>query len=90
MSTNKNPFEIRLETLKMAKEMMDQAYATQMDMIHQALEQWKEAGKDAQEFLAEYTPKMYQPKKLLRKRKNFMSTSQPNQVRKNSYETICL
>ena len=37
MSTNKNPFEIRLETLKMAKEMMDQAYATQMDMTHQAL-----------------------------------------------------
>ena len=51
----------------MAKEMMDQAYATQMDMTHQALEQWKEAGKDAQEFLAEYTPKMYQPKEVVAK-----------------------
>lgn len=67
MSTNKNPFEIRLETLKMAKEMMDQAYATQMDLTHQALEQWKEAGKDAQEFLAEYTPKMYQPDEVVKK-----------------------
>ena len=51
----------------MAKEMMDQAYATQMDLTHQALEQWKEAGKDAQEFLAEYTPKMYQPQEVVAK-----------------------
>ena len=63
---------------------MDQAYATQMDMTHQALEQWKEAGKDAQQFLAEYTPKMYQPQEVVAKHKNFMSTSQPNQLRKNS------
>ena len=27
-------------------------------------EQWKETGKDAQEFLAEYTPKMYQPQEV--------------------------
>ena len=67
MNVNKNPFEIRLETLKMAKEMMDQAYDSQMDMTHQALEQWKEAGKDAQEFLAEYTPKMYQPQEVVAK-----------------------
>ena len=36
-------------------------------MTHQALEQWKEAGKDAQEFLAEYTPKMYQPQEVVAK-----------------------
>ena len=67
MSTNKNPFEIRLETLKMAKEMMDQAYSTQMDMAHHAMEQWKQAGKDTTEFLAEYTPKMYQPDEVVKK-----------------------
>ena len=67
MKINKNPFEIRLETLKMAKEMMDQAYDSQMNLTHQALEQWKEAGKDAQEFLAEYTPKMYQPQEVVAK-----------------------
>ena len=67
MSTNKNPFEIRLETLKMAKEMMDQAYDSQMNLTHQALEAWKEAGNDAQQFLAEYTPKMYQPQEVVAK-----------------------
>ena len=65
--SNKNPYEIRLETLKMAKEMLDQAYHTQMDLTYQTLEQWKEAGKDAQKFLSEYTPKMYQPEEVVSK-----------------------
>jgi len=69
--SNKNPFEIRLETLKMAKEMLDQANAQQMDMIHHALDQWKEAGKDAKEFLETYTPKMYQPEEVVAKAKEF-------------------
>jgi hypothetical protein len=69
--SNKNPYEIRLETLKMAKEMLDQAYATQMDLTHQAMEQWKEAGKETQEFLAEYTPKMYQPDEVVNKAQEF-------------------
>jgi cysteinyl-tRNA synthetase len=55
----------------MAKEMLDQTYNTQMDMTHQALEQWKEAGKDAQTFLAEYTPKMYQPNEVVNKAQEF-------------------
>ena len=81
--SNKNPYEIRLETLKMAKEMLDQAslkmakemldqaYATQMDLTHQAMEQWKEAGKETKEFLAEYTPKMYQPDEVVNKAQEF-------------------
>lgn len=69
--SNKNPFEIRLETLKMAKEMLDQTYQTQQDMMYQALEQWKEAGKDAQSFLSEYAPKMYQPDEVVSKAKEF-------------------
>jgi adenosine deaminase len=69
--SNKNPYEIRLETLKMAKEMLDQAYHSQMDMTHQALEQWKEAGKDAKEFLSEYTPKMYQPTEVVKQAQEF-------------------
>ena len=69
--SNKNPFEIRLETLKMAKEMLDQAHAQQMDIMYQTFEQWKDAGKDAQEFLEKHTPKMYQPEEVVAKAKEF-------------------
>ena len=35
---SKNPFEIRLETLKMAKEMADQQFQLQMDFMHRMME----------------------------------------------------
>lgn len=71
--TSKNPFEIRLETLKMAKEMMDQSYHAQESMMYQAMEQWKESGKDTQRFLAEHMPEMYKPEQVVEKAKQFYS-----------------
>lgn len=64
---NKNPFEIRLETLKMAKEMMDKQLELQEQFMYQMLEQAKESGKDIQETLDKYTPDMYNPTKIIEK-----------------------
>ena len=42
--TSKNPFEIRLETLKMAKEMLDQQLEFQNNLMYQMVDQTKETG----------------------------------------------
>ena len=41
---NKNPFEIRLETLKMAKEMLDKQFDIAIETSKSSMEMWKEAG----------------------------------------------
>jgi len=64
---NKNPFEIRLETLKMAKEMMDQQLNLQEQFMYQMIDQAKESGKDIRETLDKYTPEMYNPTKVIEK-----------------------
>lgn len=66
-SSNKNPFEIRLEILKMAKEMMDRQYDENVSLAHTMVSEFKEQGKSAQDFLSEYTPKMYQPSEIMEK-----------------------
>lgn len=68
---NKSPFEIRLETLKMAKEMMDRQYEDNVSIIYSAMETWKAAGKSHEQFLAEYVPKMYQPTDVIQKANEF-------------------
>jgi len=65
--SNKNPFEIRLETLKMAKEMMDKQVEMQEQFAYATLDAWKEQGKDIADFWAQYTPKMYQPAEIVKK-----------------------
>ena len=67
MSTNKNPFEIRLELLKMAKEMMDRQYDQNVALAQQAFAEFKTAGKTAEDFLKEHTPKMYDPQEIMKK-----------------------
>ena len=64
---SKNPFEIRLETLKMANEMMDQTYDLQIQQMHMAVDVLKEEGKPVQQFLSEYAPKMYNPSEIVSK-----------------------
>ena len=44
-SSNKNPFEIRLEILKMAKEMMDRQYDENVSLAHTMVAEFKEQGK---------------------------------------------
>ena len=42
---SKNPYEIRLETLRMAKEMADQQFQLQMDFMHRMIDENQETGK---------------------------------------------
>lgn len=68
---SKNPFEIRLEALKMAKEMLDNQYQEQLGLAHASMEAWANAGKDYKEFFEQYTPKMYQPKEVIEQAQQF-------------------
>ena len=70
---NKNPFEIRLETLKMAKEMLDKQYDMAVETTQKSMQMWKNAGKSQEQFLAEYVPKMYQPQEVVKTANEFYS-----------------
>ena len=63
--TNKNPFELRAELLQMSKDMLDKQFDAQMELAKHAAEAWEQSGKDAKEFLAEVTPKMYSPECIM-------------------------
>ena len=43
---SKNPYEIRLETLKMAKEMADSKYCLQQDIMYRMIDQAMEKRED--------------------------------------------
>lgn len=64
--SNKNPFEIRFDTLAMAKEMLDRQYETSMTVFYEALDQAKTQGKDLQEVKEKYMPKMYDPQEIMK------------------------
>ena len=51
---SKNPYEIRLETLKMAKEMADQQFNLQMDFMFRMMDQSTEEGKSIKDAFKEY------------------------------------
>ena len=65
--TNKNPFELRFDVLKMAKEMMDQQYDIAQNQFYQMIDNAKEQNQDIAEVFEKYTPKMYQPKEIMEK-----------------------
>ena len=64
---SKNPYEVRLETLKMAKEMVDQQFNLQMDMMHRMIDQANDAGKDIKDAYEKYVPNMYKPEHVIEK-----------------------
>lgn len=66
MSSGKNPFELRFDTLAMAKEMLDKAYDVQLNTFYSNLEKVKEANKDAQEYADKYLPKMFSPAEVIK------------------------
>lgn len=72
--TNKNAYEIRLEVLKMAKEMMDQQYNDVSNVWWSMVNNYAEtANKTAEEFLKQSEelqktqPKMYTPAEMTEK-----------------------
>ena len=66
-SMSKNPYEIRLETLKMAKEMADQQFQLQMDFMNRMIDENQEAGKDIKEAYDNYVPNMYKPEEIVKR-----------------------
>lgn len=66
-SMSKNPYEIRLETLKMAKEMADQQFQLQMDFMNRMIDENQEAGKDIKEAYDKYVPNMYKPEEIVKR-----------------------
>ena len=62
-----NPFEIRLETLRMAKEMLDQQYQTQSDLMYRMIDQTTEVNGNIKEAYDKYVPTMYKPEEIVNK-----------------------
>lgn len=69
--TNKNGFEIRLEVLKMAKEMMDQQYNETSNAywtaINKLAETWNTSAAELIEQTKEMKPVMYTPADIMNK-----------------------
>lgn len=65
--SSKNPFELRFDTLAMAKEMLDRQYDMAMNQFFTVVEQYKEQSKDVTEAFEKYTPKMYNPQEVMEK-----------------------
>ena len=59
--TKSNPYQIRTDVLSMAKEMLDKAYDTQLQLAYAAMEQYKDNADQALDAWKRYVPKMYTP-----------------------------
>ena len=64
---SKNPYEIRLETLSMAKEMLDRMFEMQYDFCREMVEQAKETNQPIQEVYDKYVPQMFKPEEIIKK-----------------------
>lgn len=68
MSINKNPYEVRLDVLKMAQEMLDREQDLAMQKFNQKLETFRADKMPANlinSFIDEQTPKMYDPNEVV-------------------------
>ena len=59
-----NPYQIRTDLLAMAKEMLDKAYDTQMQLANAAMDQYKDNAELALDAWKRYIPKMYTPEEV--------------------------
>ena len=64
---SKNPYEIRLETLKMAKEMADQQFQLQMDFMNRMIDENQETRKDIKDAYDKNVPNMYKPEEIVKR-----------------------
>lgn len=69
---NKNPFEIRAEMLKLAKDYMDQQYHMNIQFLENMVAEGNKAREDIQEQLKE-AYKMYSTEDLMEKAKEMYS-----------------
>ena len=64
---SKNPYECRLETLKMAKEMLDQQYFLKENLLHRMMDQAQESRQSVKDAYEKYMPNMYSPQDIINK-----------------------
>lgn len=64
---SKNPYECRLETLKMAKEMLDQQYFLKENLLHRMMDQAQESRQSVKDAYEKYMPIMYSPQDIINK-----------------------
>ena len=64
---SKNAYEIRLETLRMAKEMADSKYCLQHDIMYRMIDQAAEKREDIEKAIREHAPLMYRPSDIIEK-----------------------
>jgi hypothetical protein len=62
--TKSNPYQIRTDVLSMAKQMLDKAYDTQLEVAKTIMEQSKSNTDLALEAWERYIPKMYTPEEV--------------------------
>lgn len=62
---SKNPYEIRLETLRMAKEMADTQFCLQQDFMYRMMDQAMEKREDIKQAYDNYVPDMYKPEEII-------------------------
>ena len=65
--SNKSPFELRFDVLKMAKDLMDQQYDIANQQYWAMVNQAEKNSQDVKEVFEKYTPKMYQPQEIMSK-----------------------
>lgn len=65
--TTKNPFEIRLEILKMAKDMLEFNYNEHVNLAHRMIDQMSVTQDNAAAMFENIKPKMYTPSEILEK-----------------------
>jgi uncharacterized protein YqeY len=69
--SNKSPFEIRLEILKMTAELMQAEYESNMEFITEMQESLASKGQNTSEMIAKFMPKPFDFGEVLAKSKQF-------------------
>ena len=59
-----NPYQIRYDTLNMAKEILDKQYDMQMELAWKAMDMYKENTKEAMDAYQKYIPKAITPEAI--------------------------
>ena len=62
---SKNAYEIRLDTLRMAKEMADTQFCLEQDIMYRMIDQAQEKRMDIEKVIKDHSPMMYQPVDLI-------------------------
>ena len=71
---SKNPYEIRLETLRMAKEMLDRSFEMKYDLMREMIEQAKETNQPIKDAYDKYVPDMFKPEEIVKRLMNSIVT----------------